>query len=217
MIDFIKERINKIKETKKYANEHNVHNWFNIVLHSIIFCLILGLLLTMGTVLFMDDLESNSISLKGSLLMKLLWDFTNLSPLIFAFIIAISIMDKIIRIQVRITERINKKIMGLWQSFDMWYFKKYRKHSPLTEWLAKLQEKANKHQSKLTRKHKKLATVIIIGLIIALQIMWRIPPLIEEIENTQNEMKDTTLTVENPINEFKQEEKQIEVEVNDKS
>ncbi len=208
MIDF-KKWYCKIKETKKFANERNVHNWFNILLHSVLFCLVGGTALSLGLLVLTADLEIHS-NLKDTILMNMIWEFNKFSMFIFAGILALLFMERMIKLQVLAYEKFNKFLFNMWQRFDMWYYRKYRKHSPLTEGLSKLQEKASKNKRKLSKNQKRMVTIIVIGVMLLILTPFRIIPMIENISNDFEEIEEdkNNPTVTNPI-----EEKPMEIQV----
>lgn len=206
MIDFILNRLRKIKETKKFATEHNVQNWYNILLHGVILMLFGGLIISLGSILFLDNLESNS-DLKGTLLMNLLWGSATGFPFLFAFALAITFLPKLIMMEVLLFEKINRFMFNQWQKLDMWYFRKHRKHSPLTDGYSKI---TSKYGSKISKKQKKVIAICLAVLLIGLQLIWRVPALIEdfkEMQETSEIEKNDESKVVNPI----QEEKPLEI------
>lgn len=79
-------------------------------------------------------------------------------------------------------------MIKLWDKYDMWYFRKHRKHSPLTEFQFKIQSKREKYQKKLSKRQRKAITITAIILIIALQFLVRLPSFIDDFE--PDEVKD---------------------------
>ena len=209
MIDLIKKRLKKIKETKKFATDHNVHSWYNMLLHGIMFVLIGGFLVSLGAIILLDDIESHS-TLKGSLLMNGLWGIATTFPFTFAFILALIYLPRIIMLEVLLNEKIQRYMMAGWQKLDMWYFRKYRKHSPLTDSYSKIYEKTTKYTSKLSRNQKKLITIGIVILLVSVQVGIRLPLILETINDLQKDLpQEKPNDLPNPINE-----KQLEIEVN---
>ena len=165
----IKNFVNKVKATKKVANEKNVHNWYNCVFHSVILILVASLGLSLLTMnLFIDSSTPiGEIPLAAVFI-----------PLGYGLLLSWLFLEKLILLHIKVFELINKYTMKAWQKLDMYWFRKYRKHSPLTEGLSKLQNKASKIQSRSPRTKKLIIIGVIAGLIL-LQVGLRAPILID--------------------------------------
>lgn len=61
-------------------------------------------------------------------------------------------------------EKMNKYLFRGWQKYDMWYYRKHRKTSPLTENISKIQQKATK--LKLTKTKRIIITISLIILVV---------------------------------------------------
>src|SRR3990172_8906481 len=152
--------ITKIKATQKLAKEKNVHNWYNCVLQSIMIIFITSSVLSVYTITYVFEVDEttpiNEIPVLGLAL-----------PFILTMAISYVFLEKI--------------IINHWQKFDMWYFRRYRKHSPLTENLSKLQAK----QAKLSKKTRKIIIGLLIASLILFNVFIRIPYILESIEDKQ--------------------------------
>lgn len=120
--------------------------------------------------------------------------------LLYASILSYFTLEKLIITHIIIYSKIHKIAFNSWQKFDMWYFRKYRKHSPLTENVAKIQSKIGSKMSK--RKRRVLLFSVIFGLIL-LNLFVRVPLILDSMENSSNapEIKDETEDTEKTENE----------------
>lgn len=166
----IKDFVNKVKATKKVANEKNVHNWYNCVFHSVILILVASLGLSLLTMnLFIDSSTPiGEIPLAAALI-----------PLAYGLLLSWLFLEKLILLHIKVFELINKYTLKAWQKLDMYWFRKYRKHSPLTEGLSKVQNKVSKFQSNSSKRRKKLVIIAVIAGLILLQVGLRAPVLID--------------------------------------
>jgi len=166
--------ITKIKATQKLAKEKNVHNWYNCVLQSIMIIFITSSVLSVYTITYVFEVDEttpiNEIPVLGLAL-----------PFILTMAISYVFLEKLIIIHISLYEKIHKIIFNHWQKFDMWYFRRYRKHSPLTENLSKLQAK----QAKLSKKTRKIIIGLLIASLILFNVFIRIPYILESIEDKQ--------------------------------
>src|SRR3990172_11096179 len=166
--------ITKIKATQKLAKEKNVHNWYNCVLQSIMIIFITSSVLSVYTITYVFEVDEttpiNEIPVLGLAL-----------PFILTMAISYVFLEKLIIIHISLYEKIHKIIFNHWQKFDMWYFRRYRKHSQLTENLSKLQAK----QAKLSKKTRKIIIGLLIASLILFNVFIRIPYILESIEDKQ--------------------------------
>ncbi len=179
MIDLIKQKIQKIKDTKKIAQERNVNNWFQCCYYSFIGIFTFSTLLSLLTILGIEQLEHGT-ALQGTLTMNIIWSVASAIPFIYTAILFFTVYEKVIILHIYIFERINKLIFKAWDKLDMIWFKKYRKSSPLTESMAKVQEKGTKWGSKLTKNQKRVfkftvVTILVVGL------LWMRAPMYTDI------------------------------------
>lgn len=195
MLGVIKGEINRIKETKYLASQKNQsHNWLQSVWNSVILILLTSISLsifTMSNEAFVGLFVNNNIPFDLALL---------LIPSYFLFLF-FGVMEKLIILHIAIFEKLSKTIFKLWQRMDMWYFRKYRKHSPLTDMQFKIQQK----KEKLSKRKKKLITVLLIVIIFSLQMTLRLPAIYEDLpveETKQLEERVAEFESQVPANEL---------------
>ena len=175
----IKDFVEKIKATKKVASEKNVHNWYNCVFHSMIIIMGSSMLLSLWTIIYLADITLDTTI--GELLTGM--QIGVFLPILYGIGLSYLFLEKLILIHIHLFDKLNKTIFKLWQKFDMWYFRKYRKTSPVTENLAKFQQKVAKHQT--SKRNKRLILVCVIGFFVILNITVRLPYIMEILEETE--------------------------------
>ena len=202
----------------KIAREKNVHNWYNCVFHSIIIILGTSLILSLYTIQFLGVSLDTTL---GELILT--FQPAIFLPMIYSLTLSYLFLEKLIILHILIFERLNKVIFKLWQRMDMYWFKKYKKHSPITEGLAKFQSKMTKFNSTKSKKQKKLILVGVIAILLVIQIGFRIPYLIETFEEEKpiltpeeiNKLVDLTPEeqeqYERMYNELQKEENRIKI------
>lgn len=211
----IRSFVNKIKATKKVANEKNVHNWFNCVYQSIFIIFATSIILSLYTISYFttDDTSLQEVQ-----------QYALLLPLGYTLLLSYFLLEKLILLHIWAFSKLNKKIFELWQKMDMYWFRKYRKHSPVTEGLSKLQNKASKINS--SKRKRRIVTIAVIVGLVAIQIGFRVPYMLEAIEEpepilTPEEIQQITDMTPQELEEYKamyeaaqQEEQQNRVKVN---
>lgn len=200
MIDFgfFKKRIKKIKDTKSVAFERNVANWYQIVFYSFMGIFLLSAVSNFGLIILVSDLTS-SVK-EGSTAENIIWGTMSVMPFILTGVFVFTILDKVIILHIMVMEKINKQIMKVWHWLDMQWFKKYRKSSPLTETTFKIHEKSSKIGRKLSSRQKLVIKIALIVVLIAIQIWWRGPVLMDSFENLQDatpEISDNQMDQDN--------------------
>ncbi len=199
-LNYFKNRIQKIKDTKKNAQERNVSSsWYYSIFYSIGVLLLLGAMLNMPIIIFVDVLISVA-SLQGTAVEQIAFDFLNVMIFVLPPFIVFNFMDKMIILHLIIFQNINKAMFYAWQKFDMWYFRKYRKHSPLTEIFSKFGDKSAKYNSRLTKNQKRMITIALIMVLIGVQVYWKLP-MFEEMMIEMNEQNIKQMESDNQINE----------------
>lgn len=180
----IKNFVNKIKDTKKIATEKNVHNWYNCIFHSIVIILIASMVLSLYTIhLFGVSMDTTL----GELILT--FQPGIFLPLIYSLTLSYLFLEKLIVLHIMAFAKLNKIIFKGWEKFDMWYYRKYRKTSPITENLAKVQRKISKFQS--TKRRRRLLLVSVVLLVVLLNFAIRLPYMMESMEQTeQTEIKN---------------------------
>lgn len=184
----IRNFVDKIKATKKVANEKNVHNWYNCVFHSVIIILIASMVLSLYTIHFFGI---NLDTTLGELILT--FQPGIFLPFVYSLTLSYLFLDKLIILHIMAFAKLNKIIFKGWEKFDMWYYRKYRKTSPITENLAKFQRKISKYQS--TKRRRRLLLVGVILFVVLLNFTIRLPYIMDSLEQTeQTEITDETTT-----------------------
>lgn len=173
----IKNFVTKIKATKKIANEKNVHNWYNCVFHSVIIIMGISMILSLYTIVYLADMTLDTTI--GELLINM--QIGIFLPIAYSIILSYVFLEKLVILHILVFEKFNKQVFKMWQKLDMYWYKRYKKHSPITEGLSKLQSRVAKFQT----RSKKQRRIVIIGIIVALllvQVGFRAPLIIELLE-----------------------------------
>ena len=187
----IKDFVGRIKATKKLAKDKNVHQWYSCLLHGVIIIFGSSLVLSLYTMSFFSTIWETPI---GELAF-----YTFGLPLLYSIILTYLFLEKIIILEIHLFERINKLVFKSWQRFDMWYFRKYRKTSPLTEYLAKLQMKIGKN--KMSKRKRRLIMLSLIAGLIILNFAVRVPILFDSVTNETEIGTEIDQAVEEPRQE----------------
>jgi len=180
----IKDFINRIKDTRKVARERNVHNWTNIILHSILLIMGASLLLSFYTMFAFTDIGNSDL---GQIAFSAL-------PIAYGIFLTFTLLDKIIVLQIIAFEKLNKIIFKQWQRMDMYWFRKYKTHSPLTDGVSKISNVSNKLNKK--PKTRKIIIVCLIIFLLAINIAIRAPLIIDVINVLSGEKPPTELATD---------------------
>lgn len=192
-LDYFKNRIAKIKGTKKIAQEKNVSSsWWYGFIYGIASLFLLGSMLTFGIIILTSSIIVVT-SLEGTIIETIAFDVMTVSVVIIPILFVFTLLDKMIILHLIIFQNINKALFYLWNRLDMWYFKKYRKHSPLTEGYSKLSDRTAKYSSKLSRSQKKMIKIALIMVLVGVQVYWKLPMfeelMIEINENNKEQLQ----------------------------
>lgn len=180
----IKDFIARIKDTKKIARERNVHNWTNIILHSILMIMGASLLLSFYTMFAFTDIGNSDL---GEIAFSIL-------PIAYGIFLTFTLLDKIIVLQIIAFEKLNKLIFKHWQKMDMYWFRKYKKHSPLTEGVSKISNVSEKLNKK--PRTRKIIIVCLIMFLLAINIAIRAPLIMDVVNVISGEKKPTELATD---------------------
>ncbi len=189
----IKNFVTKIKATKKIANEKNVHNWYNCVFHSVIIIMGISMILSLYTIVYLADITLDTTI--GELLINM--QIGIFLPIAYSIILSYVFLEKLVILHILIFEKFNKQVFKMWQKLDMYWYKKYKKHSPLTEGLSKLQSRIAKFQTRSKRQRKIIIIAVIFALILV-QVGFRAPLIIELLEEPE-EIEVNIDELEEPI------------------
>jgi len=172
----IKEFVEKIKATKKVAQQKNVHTWYNCVFHSMILILVASFMLSLYTIVLIADITLDSTI--GELLISM--QIGIILPIFFAITLSYLFLEKLIILHILVFEKMNRIIFKGWQKFDMWYYRRYRKTSPITEYLSKFQQMIAKRQT--SKKNRRIVLVCVIAFFVILNIAVRLPAIFDQTE-----------------------------------
>lgn len=193
----IKDFIARIKDTKKIARERNVHNWTNIILHSILVIMGASLLLSFYTMFAFTDIGNSKL---GEIAFTLL-------PIAYGVFLTFTLLDKIIILQIMAFEKLNKLIFKHWQKMDMYWFRKYKTHSPLTEGVSKISNVSEKLNKK--PRTRKIIIITLIILLLAINLAIKAPLITDIINNLSGEKEESTDIATDIIPEEQEEQNQI--------
>jgi len=186
----IKDFVGRIKATKKLANERSIHNWYNCLLQGIIIIFGSSLVLALYTMSLFKDVWETPV---GELPLLTFYGL----PILYSIILTYLCLEKLIILQIYILEKLQKYLFKAWQNFDMWYFRKYRKTSPITEFLANIQLKISK--SKITKTQRRIIMVSLVLFLIILNFGIRVPMILESMESeTEIDIDTETEFIETP-------------------
>lgn len=189
----IKDFLDKIKRTKKIANERNIHNWHNILFQGILMIFATSLLLSLITLLYLDGSSFGQILTRSQA-------STLLFPIFYTALLSYLFLEKIIIGMILLFEKMNKYLFRGWQKYDMWYYRKHRKTSPLTENISKIQQKATK--LKLTKTKRIIITISLIILVVItnfLQPLFFNEPVVEPVIMPDDQLVQIPLEDESQI------------------
>jgi len=194
----IKDFVGRIKATKKLANEKSIHNWYNCLLQGIIIIFGSSLVLALYTMSLFKDVWETPV---GELPLLTFYGL----PILYSIILTYLFLEKLIIIQIYILEKLQKYLFKAWQNFDMWYYRKYRKTSPITEFLSKIQEKMSK--SKMSKTKRRIIMVSLVAFLLLLNFGIRVPMVLESMES------ETEIDTENEFIETPTKEPEIRINV----
>ncbi len=185
-IPFLSDKIRKIKETKKIAQEKNVSgSWYQGLMYSIFGLFFIGTLISLPIAVGLD-IVIREMDWKGTVFEEQIFNVMNVGVVLIPIIFVFTLVERGIMMYILMMEKINKVIFNGWQKLDMWYFKKHRKHSPLTDGYSKINDKTGKLSSKLSKNQKKAIKIALIIVLISINIYWK-APIIEELFLTEQE------------------------------
>ena len=131
MIGYIKKGLKDIKDTKIYAREKNVPNWFMSLIGGIMIAFIGSTVLTLYGILFI------SISNPNQFLINIFGPTAVSWPFILTFFMMISIGKYLIKSMVYFTYLIQKGLMKGINKLDMYLWKKTGKDSLASNFMVK--------------------------------------------------------------------------------
>ena len=168
MIDYFKSYFDKIKNTKTLASSSGV-NWYISLFNSLLITVGIGSILSQAVWYLLDSLQTNQIY--QPYYMSAMWELSSFSLIIFNTIILFTIQHRIIETLIKLNSYLNKLIFKGISRFDLWYWKKYKKESVLTNSIFKIQSKFMS-RSKKQRKLMTFAFVICLGMYYTLSFIY---------------------------------------------
>lgn len=164
VIPFFKKRWRQIRDdADKFASTKNVSKdsySFYFIFAWILFTSAIGAMFTIYLLSFVDNTPVNWYNFVAYQMIIPLWFFGILFSLgKYFFYIRI--------LEIHYTSKIISYVIN---KLDMIWWRKFRKHSPLTEGLFKLQEKTQSKKHKLTKPQRRLFAVVLISALLLMYI-----------------------------------------------
>ena len=131
MIDYIKKGLTDIKNTRVYAREKNVPNWFMSLIGGIMIAFFASMVLTIYGILFISITNPNQFLLNFFGPTAVSW------PFILTFFMMISIGKHLTKSMIYFTYLIQKALMKGINKLDMYLWKKTGKDSLASNFIVK--------------------------------------------------------------------------------
>jgi len=151
----------KIKDTKKVAQDKNIGVWLIPVFDSLLITMYLSWELSMGVWFMLDSWQSGQPYVPWY--MGTLWEVSSFSFTIFMSIITFTILDKIILFFIYLHAYANKLVLRGISKLDMYLWRKTGRDTVITNAIWKLQSKFMSR----SKKQRKLMTMAFVGVIIS--------------------------------------------------
>ena len=123
---------------------------------------------------------------------------------LYGLVLTYILLEKLILLHIFAYSKLHKMAFNAWQRFDMWYYRKYRKHSPLTENMAKIQSRVG---PKMSKRKRRILLISVILIFILFNVLVRVPYMIETINDQERVIIDqeteNTENTENTNDELK--------------
>ncbi len=161
LIRWVKDRISKIKATKKIAREKNLVSWNLPLLNSFVSIMVGAMLLSLATHVFLNELEE-SFSYPPWWF-DWAWSMAPALPVVYGIIGILLFMDKLIILFIHYERLLQKTMARCLEKLDYYLWKKTGKDAPVTTALWKM---ASKFSNMTSRRRKLVITVAIILLAI---------------------------------------------------
>ena len=160
MGSYLKDYLQRIKDTKKLAREKNTP-WILPVFDSLVISVLFAWQMAVGSWMLLGNLSEAKV-LQESFL-KFLWESSTYYFLVYFGIICLTVLDKIIVIFIHIHGFLNKMTFKAINKIDMWLWKKTGKDSVVATAMLRFQIK---FQSLSLKKRR--AIVLIAGMFLML-------------------------------------------------
>ena len=161
MLGRIKDQIEKIKNTKKLANELNAHPWHASVFDALYLAVGLTIVGSFYTWVAMDNFDDTLQY--DTWWMDAAWSVADYIPFIYLGAIFLFAIDKFIIFFIHIHSFILRKILIGIQKVDIWYWRRTGKEAVISNAFNKLNTKAGRIDS---RKRKMIDYSLYCGLLI---------------------------------------------------
>jgi len=188
-LKLLRKKYEQILKVKDHARSKNV-SWFQVVWFTVPAILFISVPMNFGIIIGVGWF-STEFHLEHN---WLLWGIMDWLVPIQLTVSVWFLVIPLMRFNVWILERINKAtgkaIVWSINKLDMYWFRKYRTHSPVTRLLDKVQTKTAEKKSKWSKKKKRAIKIgLIVGLIL-LQIWLRLPMMEEIYDDTVNNLDE---------------------------
>lgn len=134
-------------------------------------------------------------------------------PIAYSIVLSYLFLERLVILHILAFEQINKLIFKFWQKLDMYWFKKYKKHSPLTEGMVKIQEKVGKFQKTKSKKQRRVIIIAVIFALILVQVGFRAPIIIDYFEEEQPVLTPEEISQGIAEENFQEQEERIKVNI----
>ena len=165
---YLENYFTKIKSTKKLAAEVGI-NWYIPLFNSLLITVVISFQLSNAVWYLLDSLQVNQVYQPWY--MSAMWELSSFSLVIFNSVILFTVQDKIIIAFIKLNSYLNKLILKGISRFDLWYWRRFKKESVLTNTIWKIQSKYMS-RSKKQRKLITYAFVICLGMYYTLSFIY---------------------------------------------
>lgn len=218
----------KYNEIKTYVNDWarkkdtRIETFAFILFYGTIDCLVLGGMLTIFVLVGINTLNNTSQIIPEWIFnLAINSDIAQFWMIINTFAIwwYLGKYITLLRFMIvfKIGKAVSKAMMKFIDKLDMYYWRKHKTSSPLTENIAKIQNKIQDKKQKLTKRQAKFIGIAIIVILIIIQLGIRVPSIIEdyEIQEQQKIKQENDLGKIGNLDEILIKENVKENEVND--
>ena len=161
VIGQIRDQINRIKATKKLANELNAHPWHSSVFNALYLTVGLTIVGSFYTWVDMDNFDDTFTYTPAWV--DLAWQFADYIPFIYLGAILLFAIDKFIIFFIHVQAFILRQILRGIQKVDIWYWRRTGKEAIITNAFNKFNGKVGGFDSK---KRKVVDYTLYCGLLI---------------------------------------------------
>ena len=161
IIGLIRNQLERIKATKKLANEMGAHPWHASVFDALYLTVGLCIVGSFYTWVAIENFENTLMYVPTWF--PIIWQIADYIPFIYLGVIFLLLIDKFIILFIHIHSFILKKIMIGIQKIDIWYWRRTGKEAVVTNAFGKFNNKVGGFDSK---KRKVLDYTLYCGLLI---------------------------------------------------